>query len=744
MLRDASRDLFTGALTGGCLLMVLTWPAQVVAAQSFSSEPIEEVLVVGARLPRPAQDVVGKFDVITHETLLNEMAGSLSDVTRYTPGISVATADTRFGETEFTIRGLSGNRVASLIDGVPVPDQFDIGSFANAGQDFLVVDAVSRIEILRGPASTLFGNDALGGVVAIVTRDPEEYLTHSRHHIGGSATYSGRDDATGLNGSFALGSRIGEGELAGVVHVSGKEGHESDRSALSDSDLEPDAQDRQQQSLFSKLAYTLPSGNRLRLDLSWFDESVDTDVVSVLGYGRQFRSTTSIVGDDSRRRYAATAGYEFETDYTWLDQGQLNVYWQDVAVEQRTIEQRLNLSPPVQNEREFRYDTTTWGLSSDLESSFSSVLFSTSVEHRIGWGMNLQRSDITEQRDGRIVNLQTGTFSNNLLGEVMPVRDFPNSSVNELALYVHDEIAIGNVTVIPGLRYQTYDLDADADAVYRADNPNTGVIDASDDSLSPKLGLLWHIRSDTRAYLQYAHGFRAPPFEDVNIGFDIPLFNYRALPNPDLKSETSDGFEIGLTLDRDSYRVNLALFGVDYDDLIETRVNLGRDPDTGALLFQSRNIDSARVYGAEVNFNATLERWVTGLTVDLAASWTRGDNRTTDEPLNTVDPLEVIAALTWQPVERWRLSLITTAVAAQDRVDASQVDLYTTDGFTIVDLTGSFRFSETIRIDAGLFNAFDETYWRWSSVRNRSSDDPMIDYLSAPGRYASVSLRVDL
>ncbi|MDH3644226.1 MAG: TonB-dependent receptor plug domain-containing protein, partial [Gammaproteobacteria bacterium] len=147
----------------GSLVAMLNPP---VFAQSFSETFIDEIVVVGARLPRPVADVVGHVDVITREALLNGLATDLGDVARYTPGVSVAVADSRFGETEFTIRGLSGNRVATLIDGVPIPDQFDVGAFANAGQNFLIPDAVSRIEILRGPASTLFGSDALGGVVA--------------------------------------------------------------------------------------------------------------------------------------------------------------------------------------------------------------------------------------------------------------------------------------------------------------------------------------------------------------------------------------------------------------------------------------------------------------------------------------------------------------------------------------------------------------------------------------------------
>jgi len=724
-------------LFGAAAILILSTIGSLPARAAIQAEEarfVEEILVVGARLPRRAKDVVGKVDVITSDKLIDEMANSLSDVTRYTPGVSVATADSRFGETEITIRGLSGNRVASLIDGVPVPDQFDIGSFANAGQDYLVADAISRVEILRGPASTLFGSDALGGVFAIVTKAPEEYLQGNRSNVGGNVTWSGRDDSTTINGSLALGGGVGNGNLAGVVHLTRKDGHEVNRAAVES----PDAQDRTQKSLFSRLGYTLPSGNRVRLDVSLFEEQVATDVISVLGFGRQFRNTTSLTGDDQRNRYATTLGYDFSADRRWIDQGRINAYWQQVKVDQRTTELREPIN--TLNQRNFSYDTETVGLAMDFESTLSGRR----TEHRIGWGLALERGKIREQRDGYSQNLLSGATTHTMLGESMPVRDFPNSTVDEIAVYVHDEIALGQFTLIPGLRYQSYSLNAQPDPIFHGDNQNTTVVDSKESSLAPKLGALWHVNPATQVYAQYAHGFRAPPFEDLNIGLDIPLFNIRAIPNPDLKPETSDGIELGVRYQADSYRVSLAAFGADYDNLIDTKVNLGPDPATGTLIFQSQNVDQARVYGAELEFNASLDRWMTGLSFDAAASITRGRNRTTDQPLNTVDPAELVTALTWQPTDRTRVGLVVTAVAAQERVDDSSADLMTTDGHVVVDLTGSIRISRNIRLDAGLFNAFDETYWQWSSVRNRTVNDPMIDYLSAPGRYASVSLRVEL
>lgn len=92
--------------------ILLLWSVVVSAAP----EPIEEILVVGARLPRPVQDVVGTVDVVTREALMTQIALDTRDAVRYLPGVSVTEPSGRFGVTELTIRGLSGNRVTTLVD----------------------------------------------------------------------------------------------------------------------------------------------------------------------------------------------------------------------------------------------------------------------------------------------------------------------------------------------------------------------------------------------------------------------------------------------------------------------------------------------------------------------------------------------------------------------------------------------------------------------------------------------------
>ena len=686
--------------------------------------------MVAARLPRPVQDVVGTVDVVSRENLRESMVVRAADVVRYIPGVSVTQDGTRFGDSGFTIRGLSGNRVLQLIDGIPVADQFDIGDFSDATQDYLVPDAISRIEILRGPASALFGSDALGGVVAVLTRDPEEFLEGERSRIATSATYSGADDSRMINAALAAAGN----SLAGVLHLSRLDGHEVDSAASGPED----ALDRARESAMAKVTWALGNGDRVRLRADAFHETVDSRLETVLGYGRRYVNTTALHGDDTRRRWTTALGYDFERDAGMKHTGRMDLYLASTRVAQRTDELREIATPPLAINREFHYEQDLWGAVGDFEGRFEVGR----SDHRLGWGFSYDQRRVEESRNGLETNLLTGVETSTLLGESMPVRDFPLSTVTELGIYVHDEVVVGRVSLIPGLRFDAYEMDARADAMYLADNPNTAIVDLDQSSWSPKLGVLLRLSERLTAFAQYAHGFRAAPFEDVNIGFDIPRFNYRAIPNPDLKPESSDGLELGLRFGSGWFHLSTAVFGASYDDFIESRVNLGPDPDTGVLIFQSLNIAEARVYGAEFKVEADLDRWLRGLSVAAAANWTRGENKDNDRPLNSIDPPEAVLRVAWAPRASMRFTLMSTFVEGQDRVDESRVDLFTPGSFVTVDSLATLEPLRNVRIDLGIFNLFDETYWRWPSVRSRPEGDPTIGALSSPGRYGSVSVHV--
>jgi hemoglobin/transferrin/lactoferrin receptor protein len=704
------------------------------SSESDSVEPdMETVVVVASKRPRPLAEVVGQVSVINAEFIEKYLVENADDLFRYEPGISLEGSGTRFGSNAVNIRGIGGNRVAIEVDGVPVRDRFTIGNFSDGGRNTAETDRIKQVEILYGPASTLYGSDALGGIMTISTWDPADLLAMGN----GNSRYSLRGGYQSVNNSL-----VGSGMAAWGNDTSGfmlagtwRDGHEMDNQASAGAPQ--DKQDWNSQDYFARYTYDTESGNRLRFSLSDYQREVTSNIESLPGNGR-FINTTSLQGDDKDENRQLSFDYQFSGG--WAD-GVFRAYDVSSSTKQTTFEERAKGSRPVYLERYFQYEQDFSGLELNLFKDFSTG----GTEHYVGAGIEFQQTDSSELRDGYQQNLITGSITNVVLGEEMPVRDFPNSRTRELGIYIQDEISFGQGRweLVPALRYDVYKLDPKPDEIYLQDNPDTEVVKISEDNLSPRLGLLYHVNDDFSIYAQYANGFRAPPFEDANIGLDIPLFNIRAIPNPDLKSETSDGTEIGFRYMTGTTFLSLAIFNTHFDDFIETKALIGRDPQTGTLLFQSRNIDSARIYGLDLRLEQDLASWNPSLenwTLKSAAYWSRGKNQETNQPLNSVSPPQLVLGLAWSSSDgHWDANLAATFTAAQDEVDESAGELFQTPSWTTLDFTVAWHISPNFDLRAAVYNLTDETYWRWSDVNVFAPDNPMIELLSRPGRNFSVS-----
>ena len=142
--------------------------AFVTSAQA--EDYIETVTVVGTKTEREIGDVAGALSIIAEDEIDRRMMRDIADLIKYEPGVSVAGTGERWGLSGFSIRGIGGNRVLTLVDGVQVPEEFSFGPFLNARRDFVSVESMANIEIAKGSGSSLYGSDAVGGVVAIKTR----------------------------------------------------------------------------------------------------------------------------------------------------------------------------------------------------------------------------------------------------------------------------------------------------------------------------------------------------------------------------------------------------------------------------------------------------------------------------------------------------------------------------------------------------------------------------------------------
>lgn len=691
---------------------------------------LDQVVVVANKDERSIREIAANVTVLTRTDLTNELATSIADVFRYVPGVDYEAGGTRFGTEGINIRGIGGNRVAILVDGVPLTDQFDTGSFSNATRDFIDAGLVQSIEVLHGPASALYGSSAIGGVVAVRTPDPGDLVGDKRFGGDFLGTWRDADQSRHAQAMFALGDR----SLGLMAGLSWRDGEQLDSAAGADG---IDTKDHERQTALIKFVADDPWGRTWRASVIHQDSHTLSDLNSVLGVGR-YRSTTALEGDDSYEMDVVNLAYEFGSPDGLVDAGIVRAFYETVDIQQYTLDERAAAPTPVSIDRFFSYEQEIRGVELNLWKNFAGEV----VSHRLGFGLEYRDRLTEEYRDGLSTELATGTQSNVLLGEVFPLRDFPVSKTTETAAFVEDTISVGDWTIVAAIRADRFDLSPRTDAIYLEDYPSYEVVSIEESELSPKLGVIYGMTPGIDVYAQYSHGFRAPPYSDANISLDMPFFAYRAIPNPDLKSESSDGFDIGLRWQGLRASAHLAVFRTEYEDFIESKINLGLDPVSGFTLFQSQNISVTEIEGIEAGWTSRLGK-NESFGFDVAAYYARGDNKDNGEALNSVGPAQATAGFSWYSANETRqLRLKGTFTDAYDRRDESRGELFKPAGHAVFDLYLTQSLGPRSVVRAGLHNLTDRTYWNWSDVRSLSTNDPVLPYLAQAGRSASVSLNV--
>ena len=738
--------MFKKSLLAVALASVLLPSTYSIAEDDVVHQGIDEnieTLVVIGKTPRKVQDVVGSISVINSELIEKQLVHDIADLLRYEVGINVINSGSRFGNSSIAIRGISGNRIATEIDGVPVADQFNIGSYSNSGRNYIDPDLIKQVEILRGPASSTYGSDAIGGVVSFITKKPTDLLsqTDKNFYLGLKTGYYSVDDSKSVSVNTAFGNESSSVLISGSL----RKGHEFDSNTSSD--IATDLQNNETQAFLVKYFYEISDNQELSFSYDYFKRSAQTDLQSILGLGR-FASTSMLLGDDETKRENFVVSYDFVLDAPWLEGGVIRYYDQTTDTEQLTDEKRTSRGQEYLYDRDFFFEQRLQGLRANLYTNIDS---SFATQH-IGYGIEFSKNKTEELRNGLQTNIGTGNSTNIILTEEFPVRDFPISEVEEFGVYINDEISIDGtaITIIPAIRYDKYKLSPKPDDIYLEDNPSTTVVNISEDSVSPKLGAIYQINSGNKIYVQYAKGFRAPPFEDANIGLDIPLFKIRAIPNSDLKSETTDGYEIGYNYIGIKHKVDLVAFYNDYKDFIQTKVNLGFDPSVGRVIFQSQNINSAEIYGVELSYQGQFDNLFTdsdSITTYVNMFWSKGENKETDQPLNEIEPNHALLGVQWlSGNESVSVALNANLVDAKSDIDdpnAGDTDtqLATTKGYATFDLIANYHVNAQLTLAAAVNNLTDRQYWRWSDVNGFAESDPLLATLAAPGINASVQLK---
>lgn len=695
---------------------------------------IDAVTVSATLNPQIVKDTPGTVSVIDEATMQRRLIENTADLVKFEPGVYVESHPTRVGLNGFNIRGVGGNRVATRVDGVETSEQFDFGPF-NVHQFALDLDTLKSAEIVRSAGSSLYGSDALGGVVSFFTKDPLDYLQGRRYHVAAKTLYDGRASDTSGNLVLAGGTSRVQASLFGSYAV----GHEpGNKGAIASTDAlrtAPNPQDRESLQALGKLVFTTANAGTFRATLEAYDQDIDTNAYSSRTSFTQGPITTSVLDItalDTMRRVRASIDHAVDGRFG-MNQWTWSAFVQNTDTDQIVDEERLDqgFGPPVTVLRHgtLAFEQRSMGATLQarkLAMMADGLLFT--------FGGAYTRHSFDMLRDRHDVDAATGATIPASI--VIPSKYFPRSDVDETGVYVQGELRYGALTVIPGIRYDRFSIDADqGDDVYVAEHGLPA--DSTSDAVSARIGVSYRVADTTTVHAQFAQGFRAPPYSAVNTGFTNLLAGYMTQPNVNLKPETSLNYEGGIRTAVGAVSFGATAFLNDYEDFI-AQATLGFNPATGLLEFQSQNVASARIRGIELQGDARLPA---GFVLRGAYAFIRGDDVTGDEevPLQTIAPNQGVISLQYAGAAQWGGEFALRASAGTPETAAESMQ-FRPESFIVADLFGWATIGRNVTLRAGVLNLTDARYFEWSNVRGRQTGDAAIDRYSSPGISAILSI----
>lgn len=706
----------------------------------ISGSYLKEVVVSGARSERVLEDVPASIDVVAGDRLDAALVQDIRDLVRDLPNVSVKRAPQRFGavmdstgregNAGFNIRGLEGDRVLLTVDGVRVPRSLVSGVLGSAafGRDYYDLGLVSRVEIMRGAHSALYGSDGLAGMVAMFTVEPRDLLGKDQA-LGGRLTigFDGEDEGRrlGLTMAGALTDRL---QWLGSVQVgrSRELANQGRDTSPNSNRTAPNPQRDENLAFLGKLVSHQGAGQRH----VWTIEHVDKkgEVEGLSGRSPVISNPTHVADlDGTHAMKRSRVGWDgrWRVDSAWADE------WRAVLAAQQSSAREVAAEwRPLNPTAKFR--------SRDVTYSEELLQGSLQAEKRLQWGGGWSQKlvygvDLTHTW---LDNLVTGVNPPNY--ESYPLRRFPETVEKTQAVFIQSEWANDVWSLIPALRYDRVSLDPRPSPIYPL---SPASLRAS--AWSPKLGVIWRGGEDWSMFGNVAAGFKAPSPLQLNNYFENvsnPMYGYRTIPNPALRPETSRTLEVGARGDFSGLGWEVVGFAGRYKDFIEDMVVVGGN-GTGAspTLYQSVNRQNARLHGWEIKASYALSN---AMTLRMAYGQTSGKDSHTGRPINSVNPPKLVMGVEYQAGDwNWGLTAIHVRAKSLRDIDFSPLPTqFATPAYTTLDLTARWALSPQWRLSAAIRNLTDRKYWEWANVRGVAANSPVLDAYTAPGRSFSVAV----
>lgn len=584
--KTAQRKALLAAIT------VFVMGGVTAQAEELPVYSFDEVVVTATRTENDVKKVPASTQIITQEDIKRGGATSVRNALSMYANI-FQKSKVRGGGHDIIIRGMETKHSLVMVNGRRISNEADASGLGNAmSLDRININDVEKIEIVRGPSSALYGSEAMGGVLNIITKPSKEQtlLTGLEHTSEDTSHWWHADTGRIGNFSMTLDARF----------------NKINRSML-DTATESDPYGTAQ-TYNASLNYYVNDHSYVNAYMDYYSQHLKTDtgtptmkpITLTTSSGKMSLSGQAMlegIGSKAYKQKNYGISWNGKTDKNdWQIQAYMSKFnWSTTSntkvlgsIPPAGMEGMFNFLLQKKNTYDFNHDEhNMWA----IEGRDS---LRVNDHHRVTFGAEYVKEKVSGTGLGangdRVYSItENGT-----------TKSSSEKTLSSYAAYLQDEIEYGKWFIVPAIRYDHHS--------------------AYGSHTSPKIGVTYNATDHFRIKANYGDGFKAPSVSQLFYDLDMRMGpSYVHLTgNPNLKPEKSKSWDLGVEAEFGKGYGSLTYFDNDVDNLIAS-IPKGKDSN-GHNLHRYENVNKARIKGLEntlgYRFNDTLEFKVTSTLLD--------------------------------------------------------------------------------------------------------------------------------
>lgn len=623
---------------------------------------LEEVVLIAQRQQQKNLVVPYSVSVVNADELSRLGSRNTPDALAGINGVFMQR--TNFGGGSPFLRGVTGNQTLILVDGI----RLNNSSFRYGPNQYLnTIDQnlITRIEVAKGTGSVQYGSDAIGGVINLVTYEPE-FAKSGKNWSGalktrlmtGGMEKSGRGEIGYQQEKFAFTAGIGKKDFGDLIGG--------------------DTTGRQSPSGYQEWAFDMKGKWKLNTKWNLILAQQFLRQSNVPVYHKVQLENFAINEMDPQERLLTYARLRGQGSSKWTEGIEFTVLYQSTTEGRNS---QKNGSTSLRKEKD---QIGTFGATLDILSIINDTWTSNS-------GVEVYMDRVNSTRED--ISLSTGisSYKRGLYPD--------DARYKSYSLYSLHHFSAGRWMFDAGIRFNGFSI--------QLEDTTLGKVNLSPTAFVGNAAALYRIGKGRSVYLSTSTGFRAPNIDDMGT-LGIVDFRYE-LPSSDLRPEKSIQTEIGYKYSFRRFSGTVSGWYMHLKDII-TRVKQEGQVISGYAVYQKENTESAYIRGLETEAAWDLSR---KMRIQGAISYTFGQNLSKPEPLRRIPPLNGQVGFVLRD-KKWRSSIVWQFASKQNRLaqgdkDDNRIPTGGTPGWNVVNFYTDYLLNG-FHLSAGLLNVFNEDY----------------------------------